>query len=120
VNNKRKRILIITLTVFLVAAAAFSSLVAYAWFTNIPRVFTSDNNPGEIATIGMRINLLFERLRPEGFAHGSTITYADGRTAVYDETAEWGNDEYPFIGCIGGAQTSGTTAAPTARPVYPR
>ena len=92
-----KKILIALVSILLTVFVIFSALVVYAWFTNMPRVYTSDQDSGNIARIGMRINLLFERLRSEGFPNGTTITYADGKTATFDKDAVWGTAENPYI-----------------------
>ncbi|MBP5289783.1 MAG: hypothetical protein J6Z79_07945 [Clostridia bacterium] len=93
-----KRFLLFTalaLTVTMLLAAA--GVVTYAYFSTQPRVFTDDNT-SQAARVGMRINLLFEKLRSgEAGNFSGTITYPDGNEAVFDPTADWGTAENPYI-----------------------
>ncbi|MBQ9481450.1 MAG: hypothetical protein IJU84_04730, partial [Clostridia bacterium] len=92
----RKTLLIVFTTVLLSVITAFSLAVVFAYYSNLPRVYTDDNT-SEIARIGMRINLLFDRLNPDDFTNGTTITYAEGRTGEFDNTKPWGSKDNPYI-----------------------
>lgn len=93
----KKRVLLKTVifVIALITLFTFSSILA--WYSNLPLVYTSDLDPGHVVRIGMRINLLFERLRTSQFANGRTITYGDGITATFDSSADWGTAENPYI-----------------------
>ncbi|MBQ9416644.1 MAG: hypothetical protein IJU20_07385 [Clostridia bacterium] len=95
---KKMKIGIITfLTALLVLVVALSGTLVYAWLSSVPRVYTSDQDSGRIARVGMRINLLFERLDSESFISGSAITFADGTETTFDPSADWGSAQNPYI-----------------------
>ena len=95
-KKSAKIAIIIALCTLLTIVGVFSALIVNAWFSNVPRVYTSsDQDSGQIARIGMRIDLLFERLRPDEFT--GTIVYSEGKEATFNSNAEWGTAANPYI-----------------------
>ena len=99
INYKRVFILIVLAAVVTFLSISFLA-ATYAYYSNLPRVYTSDDSSGEIARVGMRINLLFDRLDPDQVG-GVSLTYPDGTeegmTVAYDSTAQWGTAANPYI-----------------------
>ncbi|MBP5307777.1 MAG: hypothetical protein J6Z34_01440 [Clostridia bacterium] len=99
---KLKKILLTLFSTMLCSVIIAAALaVCYAYYSNLPRVYTDDNS-SEIARIGMRVNLLFDRLDSTIYtdsSHALEITYADGRTGTFykDNDADWGTIDNPYI-----------------------
>ena len=93
-NAKRK--LLILFSIVLTTVLALTAMAVYAWYTNVMHVYTTDGNPDHLR-IGMRINLLFDRLNPSTFAEGSTIKYPDGTETTFDADEDWGTAANPYI-----------------------
>ena len=94
-NKALKHSLLYTF-ILLLTALVLTATGVYAWYTSVMRIYTSDGNKQD-TNIGIRINLLFERLRPADFPAGSTITFPDDTTATFDPNAEWGTPANPYI-----------------------
>lgn len=94
-NKAMKRSLLYTF-ILLLTALALTATGVYAWYTNIMAIRTSDATDGH-ANVGMRINLLFDRLDPAKFSNGSEITFPDGTTATFSSDADWGTPANPYI-----------------------
>ncbi len=93
-TKRAKRSLLCTFILLLVTLV-ISATGVFAWLSNMLRIHTSDSETD--SNIGMRINLLFDRLNPATFARGETITFPDGTTATFDPDADWGTEENPYI-----------------------
>ena len=95
-KNVRKKFLICTLTVFLVALVGFAGLVSYAYFSTVPRVYTEDGT--KIARLGMNLSLLFDKLDPDEVDANTDLgilkpkTENEAQTTYgYDPSAKWGS-----------------------------
>ena len=94
--SKTIRIKLIALSIVLALFVVFSVGETFAWFGNTVTVYTADGQT-DFAKLGMRINLLFDRLDPAKFPNGSTITFPDGTTGTFDNEAQWGTKDNPYI-----------------------
>ena len=101
----RNKVLFITLFIMLGVLAGILSAATHAYYSSLPRVYTSDGDAGRIAHIGMRINLLFERLNPNSGGYSGNISYLSGREneentteeVLFDPTTDWGTKANPYI-----------------------
>lgn len=107
-----KTVWLTALIIVVMLAIVAASTAIYAYFSTRVYVYTSDGNR-QVAKLGMRLNLLFDRITPynEGHAtHDGEVTAgtslgivksidAEGNVTYYeyDPTAEWGTAENPYI-----------------------
>ena len=97
-KNRSGFLILVLICALFMSLAASTVAVTLAYYSNLPRVYTSDDDSGRIARIGMRINLLFDRLGES--LSGATYRYpdeTDETATVLDPSAEWGSKQNPYV-----------------------
>lgn len=95
----KKRILIISCSVFLAVVLMAAGLIAYAYFSTRAYLISSDGTR-EYARLGMELNTFFDRLTVDS---GTSIKIPNTKTAAeddyytFDSDADWGSAQNPYI-----------------------
>ena len=90
-NHWNRRGLLLTALAALVLL--FGTMGTYAWFSSRVQVVTEDGEQ-QYVRMGMSLDMLFDRLDP---AAASEKTLPTGENIKYDQGAEWGSAENPYI-----------------------
>ena len=98
-----RNVLLTAAVILLMLVVVAASTAVYAYFSTRIYVYTSDGNR-EVAKLGMRLNLLFDRINPEEVAEDTPLSIVMTRDAegvetyyTYDSEAEWGSPQNPYI-----------------------